>query len=231
MDMGHDEASWYADVVAKADSLPADDAIAWLTASIAETKGRHPNTADLAWRLGLAHSDAFTGHAQHFLHLASEMATGAFKDIVLLDLFIEALCIADVDDDTWDLINNPWAVGAETPWGGGEVVDWPTFRTDTTSHSALANFVRPMRTAVREGGLASAEALIAGYRGLTWLIDEEHENERKLEDWLHGIVRIRCERQDDSLRADMVSVAGMLAEPEPFAEAVRAVWMDGTSPV
>ncbi len=229
--MGHDDDSWYADVVAKADSLSADDAIAWLTASIAETKGRHEKTADLAWRLGLAHSDAFTGHAQHFLHLASEMASGTFKDIVLLDLFIESLCVGEVDADTWDLIDNPWAIGAQTPWGEGEVVDWPVFRTDGTSHTALETFVRPMRVAVRNHGLASAEALLAGYRGLAWLIDEEHESERKMEDWLHGIVRVRCERQDDALREDMVDVAGKLAEPEPFAEAVRAVWLDGSSPV
>ena len=90
--MGHDDDSWYADVVAKADSLSADDAIAWLTASIAETKGRHEKTADLAWRLGLAHSDAFTGHAQHFLHLASEMASGTFKAVSYTHLTLPTIC-------------------------------------------------------------------------------------------------------------------------------------------
>lgn len=222
---------WYDEVVRMADTLPADDAIAWLAASIAETGGKHPMLADLAWRLGLAHSDGRTGHARHFLHLASELATGSFKDIVLLDLFIDGLVAGEVDDETWDNIGNPFAIGAVTPWGPGETVSWPAFRTEGNPLTALGGFVRAMRPAIRKEGLVCHGVLLSGYRALTWLIEEEHDSERLMEDWLHGLIRVRIERDDDDLIGLLTAVSGQLAEPEPFNEAVRALWVVGRPPV
>jgi len=221
---------WYEHVVSKADELDAEDAVGWLTAAIAETGGTHAKTADLAWRLGLAHRDAATGHARHFLNLASEMATGPFKDIVLLDLFIEGLCAGEVDDDAWDAIDNPWLVGEATPLGPGHTARWPRLREGARS-TALDTFMSGLRPAVRAQGLLSGAAWLAGYRGLAWLIEAEHDAERHVEDWLHGCVRVRIETADPLLVATIQDVSGKLADPAPFHDAVRALWVDGKPPV
>ena len=222
--------SWYERIVTRADELGAEDAVGWLTAAIAETGGTHRATADLAWRLGLAHSDAATGHARHFLNLSSEMAEPPFKDIVLLDLFIEGLCAGEVDEEAWDAITNPWLVGEDTPLGPGVVANWPVMRPAVRA-TALDTFMRALRPAVRKNGLLGREALLTGYRGLAWLIEAEHDAERHVEDWLHSLVRVRIEAADDELTAALREVAGKLADPTPFQEAVRAVWVDGPPPV